>query len=144
MRGDTIVYNADAFNLPQGSMLDALIRQLPGAELKENGEIFVNGRKVDYLMLNGKDFFKGDNRVMLDNLPYYTVKNLQVYNRTTDASRYLGRDVQPKEYVMDVKLKKEYLGGFLGNNDLAAGTSKRYSAKLLGTQFTDHTRFTPQ
>ncbi|EKY01069.1 hypothetical protein HMPREF9151_01116, partial [Hoylesella saccharolytica F0055] len=78
MRGDTIVYNADAFNLPQGSMLDALIRQLPGAELKENGEIFVNGRKVDYLMLNGKDFFKGDSRVMLDNLPYYTVKNLQV------------------------------------------------------------------
>ena len=142
MRGDTIVYNADAFNLPQGNMLDALIRQLPGAELKENGEIFVNGRKVDYLMLNGKDFFKGDNRVMLDNLPYYTVKNLQVYNRTTDASRYLGRDVQPKEYVMDVKLKKEYSGGFLGNTDLAAGTSKRYSAKLLGTQFTDHTRFT--
>ena len=142
MRGDTIVYNADAFNLPQGNMLDALIRQLPGAELKENGEIFVNGRKVDYLMLNGKDFFKGDNRVMLDNLPYYTVKNLQVYNRTTDASRYLGRDVQAKEYVMDVKLKKEYSGGFLGNTDLAAGTSKRYSAKLLGTQFTDHTRFT--
>jgi len=142
MRGDTIVYNADAFNLPQGNMLDALIRQLPGAELKENGEIFVNGRKVDYLMLNGKDFFKGDNWVMLDNLPYYTVKNLQVYNRTTDASRYLGRDVQAKEYVMDVKLKKEYSGGFLGNTDLAAGTSKRYSAKLLGTQFTDHTRFT--
>ena len=29
-RGDTLVYNADAFNLPDGSMLDDLIRQLPG------------------------------------------------------------------------------------------------------------------
>ena len=29
-RGDTLVYNADAFNVPEGSMLDGLIRQLPG------------------------------------------------------------------------------------------------------------------
>ena len=46
-RGDTLIYNADAFNLPEGSMLDALIRQLPGAELNSQGEIKVNGRKVD-------------------------------------------------------------------------------------------------
>ncbi len=59
MKGDTIVYNADAFNLPEGSMLDALIRQLPGATLNSNGEIFINGRKLDYLTLNGRDFFKG-------------------------------------------------------------------------------------
>ncbi len=45
--GDTLVYDASAFNLPEGSMLDDLIRQLPGAELRENGEILVNGRKVD-------------------------------------------------------------------------------------------------
>lgn len=29
-RGDTLVYNADAFMLARGSMLDALISQLPG------------------------------------------------------------------------------------------------------------------
>src|SRR5574344_1891956 len=45
-KGDTLIYNADAFNVPSGSMLDGLIRQLPGAELKPNGEIFVNGEKV--------------------------------------------------------------------------------------------------
>lgn len=45
MRGDTIVYNADAFNLAEGSMLDALISKLPGAQLNKNGEIFVNGKK---------------------------------------------------------------------------------------------------
>ena len=46
--GDTLVYNADAFKLPDGSMLDDLIRQLPGAELKDNGEIYINGRKVGF------------------------------------------------------------------------------------------------
>ena len=43
-KGDTLVYNADAFNVPEGSMLDGLIKQLPGVELKDNGEIFVNGK----------------------------------------------------------------------------------------------------
>ena len=68
-KGDTVVFNADAFNMPEGSMLDALVKQLPGAELKDDGQIFVNSRKIDNLTLNGKDFFRGDNKVMLDNLP---------------------------------------------------------------------------
>ena len=78
-KGDTLVYNADAFNVPEGSMLDGLIKQLPGVELKDNGEIFVNGKKIDNLTLNGADFFKGKNKMMLDNLPYFTVKNIEVY-----------------------------------------------------------------
>lgn len=57
-KGDTIVYNADAFVLAEGSMLDALISQLPGAEIKEGGQIYVNGRYVESLLLNGKDFFQ--------------------------------------------------------------------------------------
>ena len=65
-RGDTLVFNASAFNVPDGSMLDALIRQMPGAEMKSNGDIYVNGKKIDYLLLNGKDFFKGKNQVMLE------------------------------------------------------------------------------
>ena len=75
-KGDTLVYNADAFNVPEGSMLDGLIKQLPGVELKENGEIFVNGKKIDNLTLNGKDFFKGKNKIMLQNMPYFSVKNV--------------------------------------------------------------------
>ena len=114
-RGDTIVYDATAFNLPQGSMLDDLVRELPGAELKPNGEIFVNGKKVDYLMLNSREFFRGNNQVMLRNLPYYTVKDIKVYNRTTDLSVYLGREAENKEYVMDVQLKKVYRQGCFGN-----------------------------
>ena len=60
-RGDTIVYNADAFQLAEGSMLDALISQLPGVELSDNGRITVNGEFVESLLLNGKHFFDGNN-----------------------------------------------------------------------------------
>ena len=139
-RGDTIVYNASAFNLPEGSMLDGLIRQMPGAELKANGDIYVNGKKVDYLTLNGKDFFKGNNQVMLDNLPYYTVQSVEVYNKSNEESQWKGEEIGPKDYVMDVKLKREYNRGILVNTEAGVGTDSRYMARLFGQYYTDHTR----
>lgn len=139
-KGDTLVYNADAFNVPQGSMLDELVKQLPGVELKDNGEITVNGRKVDFLTLNGEDFFKGKNKVMLDNMPYYTVKNIRVYDKSTEKSKYLGSDVEQKDYVMDVQLKREYSKGYLANVEGAKGTEDRYMSRLFGLRFTDHSR----
>ena len=137
-RGDTLVYNADAFNVPEGSMLDALIRQMPGVELHENGEIYVHGRKVDFLTLNGNDFFRGKNKVMLDNLPYYTVKNIEVYEKQTEKSEWLGVADAPKDFVMDVVLKREYRKGYLANLQAGAGTEDRYAAKAFGQRYTDH------
>lgn len=139
-RGDTLVYNAAAFNLPEGSMLDGLIRQMPGAELKDNGDIYINGRKVDYLTLNGKDFFKGKNKVMLDNLPYFTVKELKVYDKTTERSRLAGHDVERKDYVMDVQLKRQYNRGFMANAEVGAGTDHRYMGRLFSLYYDDHSR----
>ena len=141
-RGDTMVYDATAFNLPEGSMLDDLIRQLPGAQLKENGEITVNGEKIDYLTLNGKDFFKGNNKMMLDNLPYFTVKNVQVFHKRTRKSEYLGYDAERKDYVMDVRLKREYAKGYIANVEGAVGTHERWLARAFGLRYTDNARVT--
>ena len=141
IKGDTIVYNADAFQLAEGSMLDALIRQLPGAELRANGKIFVNGRFVENLLLNGKDFFKGNNRVLLDNLPNYMVSKIDVYEKRGDDSEFLGREVAGDiRYVMDVKLKKQYSIGMSGNVELGGGSEGYYLARLFAMRFTDHSR----
>ena len=136
MKGDTIIYNADAFNLPQGSMLDALIRQLPGATLNSNGEIFINGRKLDYLTLNGKDFFKRNNKQLIENLPNYIVKNLKVFEKSTDRSLAMGVDIDKKDYIMDISLKKKYEKTFIANFDIAGGTNSRYATKAFGLYFT--------
>lgn len=141
-RGDTVVYNADAFNLSEGAMLNELVRQLPGAELKPNGEIYVNGRKVDYLTLNGTDFFKGDNRKMLDNLPAFTVQQVKVYDKTTDRSEFLGYDTEKKAYVMDVSLKREYNTGYMANVAVGGGTDSRYAGRAFGLRYSDHSRVT--
>ena len=140
-RGDTLVFNADAFNVPEGSMLDGLIKQLPGVELKDNGEIFVNGKKIDNLTLNGADFFKGKNKIMLQNLPYFTVKNVEVYKKQTEENKYLGIDDEDKkEYTMDVILKREYSIGGSANIEAGYGTDDRYKVKGFGLRFSDRTR----
>ena len=120
-RGDTLVYDATAFQLPQGSMLGDLIRQMPGVTLNEQGEIFVNGRKVDELLLGSHTFFGGNKRVLMENLPYYTVKTVKVYEKQTEKNEALGYDVEPKKYVMDVNLKDEYSRGYIANVEAAGG-----------------------
>ncbi len=132
MKGDTLVYDATAFNMPEGSMLQHLIEQLPGARMNEYGEIFINGRKIDELTLNSRTLFGGNKAVLLENLPYFTVKELKVFERHSLQS-VLSKDFNAeKEYVMDVNLKDEYALGGIANADMAGGTHDRYLAKLFG------------
>lgn len=79
MMGDTTIYNAEAFLLAEGSMLDNLIRQLPGMELRAGGQILLNGRPVSSLLVNGEDFFRGYPKAALDNMPAYMVEQLLVH-----------------------------------------------------------------
>lgn len=141
-RGDTLIYDATAFKMPDGSMLDDLIRQLPGVTMNADGEIFVNGRKVDELLLGSRSFFGGNKKVLLENLPYYTVRHLKVYEKQTDRSVALGYDVDPRRYVMDVILKDEYNQGYIGNVEAAGGTEERWLGRGFLLGFTDKLRFT--
>ncbi len=141
-KGDTIVYNADAFMLPQGSSLDALIAKLPGVEIKDGGKIYVNGKYVESLLLNGKDFFKGNQDVLRQNLGAYAVKDVAVYDKYGQMSKLMGADLEDdKEFVMDVRLKKDYMGGFLGNAEVSYGTDDRYSGRLFAMHFNNNARF---
>ena len=120
-KGDTIIYNADAFILAEGSMLDALIRQLPGVEMKSDGRIYHEGKFVDDLLLNGKEFFRNDRKLMLENLPAYTVKDIAIYDKQTAENEWLGiKDEHSQRHVIDVRLKKEYMVGWLVNVEAGA------------------------
>ncbi len=137
MKGDTIVYNADAFALASGSMLDGLISQLPGVELKGNGQIYVNGKFVSELLVNGENFFKGDPKIALENLPAYMVNDVQVYHRNEYIER---KPLDDQPLVMDVKLKKQYQTGWIANAEAGYGTSNRNLGRLFGLMFTRDSR----
>lgn len=146
VKGDTLVYNANALNLAEGSMLDALIKQLDGVELDADGNITVNGRKVNSLLINGKDFFKGDPLVALENLPAYTVNNVKVYDKAaeddylTQSSAKLARREDEENLVMDVVLKKEFNIGYMGSIEGGYGTDNRWLGKLFGLGFSNKWR----
>ncbi|MDE6512803.1 MAG: hypothetical protein K2L05_01290 [Muribaculaceae bacterium] len=146
VKGDTIVYNANAFNLAEGSMLDALIRQLPNVQLDADGRITMNGRQISSLLINGKDFFNGDMEVAMKNLPAYTVKNVQVYDKAseddylTQSSQKLSRREDEENLVMDVKLKKEFSIGWMASAEAGYGTDNRWKGKLFGLGFSETLR----
>lgn len=149
MHGDTIVYDSAAFNLPEGSSLEALVRQLPGAQIDGDGAITVGGKKVNSLLLNGNDFFKGNPDVVLKNLPAYVVSKIKVYDRA-DRDDYLTHrsqtlsDATPDEenIVMDVLIKREFQMATIFNIEAGYGPGiyhssdpKRYDHRYIGRGF---------
>lgn len=134
MKGDTIVYNADAFALAEGSMLDALIKQLLGCRL-DKGTIYVNGKRVSSLLVDGRKFFTGDPKLALENLPSYVVDKVKVYDHSGAASRLVGEDMGDKELVVDINLKKKYKTGAIEELEAGYGTHDRYMAQLSSMLF---------
>ena len=140
MKGDTLVYNANAFQLSQGSMLDALISQLPGVQLND-GRITVNGRFVSSLLLNGEDFFSGDPKIALDNLPAYMVDNVKVYEKAPEHAYITGQNkLADLPLVLDVNLKRQYNTGWIANTEAGYGSHDRWIARAFGLRFTDQSR----
>lgn len=142
--GDTVTYNAEAFKLANGSMLDALIKCLPGVELDDNGNISVNGEFVSELIVNGRSFFKGNPLIALKNLPAYYVKKVKAYHQVSKYKQFLYGDTVKVEktedpLVMDVVLKHEYQEGWLGNAEASHGISDEYLARLFGMRYTKRT-----
>lgn len=146
-KGDTIIYDARAFRLAEGSMLDNLMKMMPGMVIDENGQITVNGKKVDELLVNGRNFFKGNPKVALDNLPAYTVDKIKAYHKSQrwdylNDDRNKQREWQP--YVVDVGLKREYAEGWLANFEAAGGSSmqdaddRKWMGRVFAMRYTDH------
>lgn len=151
MNGDTLVYDADAFNLAEGSMLNTLIKQLPGVEVEKGGVIKMNGRQVDALLLNGKNFFDSDRELLLENMPAYMVKHIQSYERVPESVKGSPREkVTKKELVMNVKLKREYAKGWIANAEGGMGYTffrnqndkldTKWLGRLFGLRFTENSR----
>ena len=139
---DTTVFNASAYRVPEGSTLEALIKQLPGAEIDDNGKVKINGQEVTEFLINGKDFFKGDTEIAMKNLPTNLVSKIKSYKKKSDYTEMTGIDDGEETNVLDISTKRELNQTWVSNIDLAYGTKDRYSAKAFINYFTDQSRIT--
>ena len=104
--GDSLVYNAAAYRVPEGSTLEALVKQLPGAKVEKDGTIKINGKEVSKILVDGKEFFLNDKEVAMKNIPTEMIDKLKTYDRKSDLSRVTGIDDGEEERVLDLTVKK--------------------------------------
>ena len=141
VKKDTLVFNPEAFRTPEGSPIEELIKRIPGAEVDDDGNITVNGKKIEKILLDGKEFMLGDVETALKNLPVSIIQSVKFYDQQSDQARITGIEDGNKEAVLDFTIKKGMNRGYMTNLDLAGGTHHRYATRGMGSSFTDNMRF---
>jgi len=114
VKEDTLVYNADAFRVADGAMLEDLVKKLPGAQLSKDGKLVVNGKEIKKILVDGRDFFSDNPQMSLKNLPANMVENIKTYDKKSDASQLTGVDDDDDEAVLDLTVKKGMKKGWMG------------------------------
>ena len=119
IKGDTIVYNADSFKSGTERKLEDVLKKLPGVEVNADGEIEVEGKKVTKLMVEGKDFFDGDTKLGVKNIPADAIDKVQVLRNYNEVSQLKGLENDQENVAMNIKLKEGKKNFWFG--DITAG-----------------------
>lgn len=140
VKEDTFVYNASAYRTPEGSVVEELVKRLPGAQVSDDGTITINGKEVKKVLVDGKEFMTGDTQTALKNLPTSIIDKIKAYDEKSDLAKVTGIDDGEEQTVLDFGIKKGMNKGVFGNVDASIGTHDRYAERLMGALFKDKTR----
>src|SRR5574344_468273 len=140
LKEDTFVYNASAYRTPEGSVLEELVKRLPGAQISDDGTITINGKQVKKILVDGKEFMTGDTKTALKNIPTSVINKIKAYDKKSDLAKVTGIDDGEEETVLDFGMKPGMNKGMFSNIDLSAGSKDRYSNRAMGAYFNDKNR----
>lgn len=132
--GDTTNYNASAFPVPEGSMLEELVKQLPGADIDEEGQLTINGQTITKIIMDGEEFFMNNINALKD-LPAEIVEGLKTYKRQTDMAALTGIDDGDGSIVLDLVIKPGMKKGWNGNFEGGYGNDDRYEGRANINRF---------
>ena len=137
IKEDTIEYRADAYKVREGSVVEDLLKKLPGISIDREGNVSVQGKEIQAVRINGKDYFGGDVKTATQNLPAGIVENIQVIDDYGDKAKHTGIKSGDADKIININLKKDKNKGGFGNATLAAGTHDRYLMNLSANKFSD-------
>ena len=131
VRGDTLIYNADSFKSGSERKLEDIIDKLPGVEINDSGQIEVEGKVVNKLMVNGKDFFDGDTKVGTKNIPSSAVDKIQVLRNYSEVGQLSGVRNSQDNFAINIKLKQGKESFWFGNITAGGGDAPDENLYLL-------------
>ena len=117
--GDTIIYNSDSFTNGTEKKLEDVLKKLPGMSVNKDGEISVEGKTAQKLMVNGKDFFDGDTKLGVKNIPADAIDKIQVLRNYNEVSNLKGLENNEENIAINIKLKQGKTNFWFG--DVLAG-----------------------
>jgi hypothetical protein len=135
MRKDTIEYNAQAFKTQPGSVVEDLLKKLPGVQVDANGNVRAQGERVQNILVDGKDFFGQDPKIATKNLPADAVDKVQVYDKKSDKAEFTGIEDGREQKTINLKLKEDHKHGYFGNASGGYGTKDRFDGKFNLNRF---------
>jgi hypothetical protein len=123
IKGDTIIYNADSFKNGSERKLEDVLKKLPGVEINAAGEIEVEGKVVEKIMIDGKEFFSGDTKLAAKNIPSNAVDKIQVLRNYSNVSQLSGVQNNQDRVAINIKLKEGKKNFWFGDVTAGAGNS---------------------
>jgi len=129
MNGDTIEYDASTFQVPEGSSVEELLKQLPGIEVDTDGSILADGQSVDRVTVDGKKFFGSDPKAATKNLPAEGISKVQVFDTKSEEEKITGSTAPADSKTMNLELKDEFKNGGFGRVTGGVGTESRAELK---------------
>jgi hypothetical protein len=131
IKGDTVTYNADSFQNGSERKLEDILANLPGVEINADGQIEVEGKVVNKLMVNGKDFFDGDTKLASKNIPSKAVDKIQVLRNYSEVGQLSGVSNNQDNIALNIKLKEGKENFWFGDVTVGGGSSPDKELYLL-------------
>lgn len=125
IKGDTLIYNADSFKVGTEKKLEDVLKKLPGVEVNADGEVEVEGKKVQKLMVEGKDFFDGDTKLGVKNIPADAIDKVQVLRNFSEVGALKGVENNQDNLAMNIKLKEGKKNFWFGDISASTGVAHK-------------------
>ena len=127
IQGDTIVYNTDSFVTGTEKKLEDVLKKLPGIEVNDDGEIEVEGKRVNKVMVEGEDFFDGDSKLASKNIPANALKKVEVLRNYSEVSQLSGVTNNQDNIALNIRLREGKKKFWFGELTAGAGPESRYT-----------------
>lgn len=135
IKKDTLEFNASSFKTGPDANVEALLKQLPGVEIDEEGKITVNGKEVNNILVNGKPFFGKDGKIATQNLPAEIIEKVQVTDTKTKSEELSGEAASSENKTINLTIDEKNDKGQFGKITAGYGSDERYESSLLYNRF---------